>query len=50
MVSRRKTHPNREAVDCILCDVPVCIAAGFSPEEKKLEAETVVVVCIICGS
>ena len=30
-----KNTQNNGAVDCIRCDVPVCIAAGFSPERKK---------------
>ena len=34
MVSKRKTHRSG-AVDCILCEVPVCIAAGFSPKKTK---------------
>ena len=33
-VSNKNTQ-NNGAVDCIRCDVPVCIAAGFSPEIKK---------------
>ena len=33
-VSNKNTQ-NNGAVDCIRCDVPVCIAAGFSPETKK---------------
>ena len=31
MVSMRNNQSNG-AVECIRCDVPVCIAAGFSPE------------------
>ena len=42
-----KNTQNNGAVDCIRCEVPVCIAAGFSPETKKKHVKKITLILII---